>query len=169
MAPVSPKPARDHGISAPASPLSSLKGLCCFSRSSHLPLFVQMSPLCSDWSHAGLKGLIPSVLHYSLLGYNFFIPDAVGKDFPFPLPISGFSAVSFAAFFQAREVYLHLRCAVGRLGAFCSPVFCCAGLIGMNVTREKSEELKPKEYACKYCHALPRVPPHPTPVGLGLG
>ncbi|NXK68913.1 SP15 protein, partial [Sylvietta virens] len=47
-------------------------------RSSHLPLFVQMSPLHSDWSHAGLKGLIPSVLHYSLLGYNFFIPDAVG-------------------------------------------------------------------------------------------
>ncbi|NXC98584.1 SP15 protein, partial [Certhia familiaris] len=47
-------------------------------RSSHLPLFVQMSPLHSDWSHAGLKGLIPSVLHYSLLGYNFLIPDAVG-------------------------------------------------------------------------------------------
>ncbi|NXK44741.1 SP15 protein, partial [Chauna torquata] len=47
-------------------------------RSSHLPLFVQMSPLRSDWSHAGLKGVIPSVLHYSLLGYNFFIPDAVG-------------------------------------------------------------------------------------------
>ncbi|XP_014796100.1 PREDICTED: SITS-binding protein-like, partial [Calidris pugnax] len=47
-------------------------------RSSHLPLFVQMSPLRSDWSYAGLKGLIPSVLHYSLLGYNFFIPDAVG-------------------------------------------------------------------------------------------
>ncbi|NXO13691.1 SP15 protein, partial [Oriolus oriolus] len=47
-------------------------------RSSHLPLFVQMRPLRSDWSHAGLKGLIPSVLHYSLLGYNFFIPDAVG-------------------------------------------------------------------------------------------
>ncbi|NWX41578.1 SP15 protein, partial [Steatornis caripensis] len=47
-------------------------------RSSHLPLFVQMSQLRSDWSHAGLKGVIPSVLHYSLLGYNFFIPDAVG-------------------------------------------------------------------------------------------
>ncbi|NXL35330.1 SP15 protein, partial [Glaucidium brasilianum] len=46
--------------------------------SSHLPFFVQMSQLHSDWSHAGLKGLIPSVLHYSLLGYNFFIPDAVG-------------------------------------------------------------------------------------------
>nr|XP_056707675.1 SITS-binding protein-like [Euleptes europaea] len=47
-------------------------------RSSHLPLFVQMNPLQSDWSHAGLKGIIPSVLHYSLLGYNFFIPDAIG-------------------------------------------------------------------------------------------
>ncbi|NXW44663.1 SP15 protein, partial [Nyctiprogne leucopyga] len=47
-------------------------------RSSHLPLLVRMRPLRSDWSHAGLKGLIPSVLHYSLLGYNFFIPDAVG-------------------------------------------------------------------------------------------
>ncbi|NXI36874.1 SP15 protein, partial [Galbula dea] len=47
-------------------------------RSSHLPLFIQMSPLRSDWSHAGLKGIIPSALHYSLLGYNFFIPDAVG-------------------------------------------------------------------------------------------
>ncbi|XP_054027787.1 SITS-binding protein [Dryobates pubescens] len=47
-------------------------------RSSHLPLWVQMSPLHPDWSHAGLKGLIPSVLHYSLLGYSFFIPEAVG-------------------------------------------------------------------------------------------
>ena len=42
-----------------------------------------MSPLRSDWSHAGLKGVIPSVLHYSLLGYNFFIPDAVGNNFLF--------------------------------------------------------------------------------------
>ncbi|KAJ6664964.1 hypothetical protein lerEdw1_005195 [Lerista edwardsae] len=47
-------------------------------RSSHLPLFVQMNPRRSDWSFAGLKGIIPSVLHYSLLGYNFFIPDAIG-------------------------------------------------------------------------------------------
>ncbi|KAM9301636.1 SITS-binding protein-like [Gastrophryne carolinensis] len=47
-------------------------------RSSYLPVFVQMSPLQSDWSYRGLKGIIPSVLHYSLLGYNFFIPDAVG-------------------------------------------------------------------------------------------
>ncbi|MEE6499360.1 hypothetical protein FKM82_003422 [Ascaphus truei] len=47
-------------------------------RSNYLPLFVQMSPLHSDWTYRGLKGIIPSILHYSLLGYNFFIPDAVG-------------------------------------------------------------------------------------------
>ncbi|KAK1161615.1 SITS-binding protein-like isoform X2 [Acipenser oxyrinchus oxyrinchus] len=47
-------------------------------RSNHLPLFVRMSPLQSDWSYSGIKGIIPSILHYSLLGYNFFIPDAVG-------------------------------------------------------------------------------------------
>ncbi|XP_066557238.1 SITS-binding protein isoform X2 [Amia ocellicauda] len=47
-------------------------------RSSHLPLFVRMTPLQADWSYSGLKGIIPSILHYSLLGYNFFIPDAVG-------------------------------------------------------------------------------------------
>ncbi|KAJ7344291.1 hypothetical protein JRQ81_000241 [Phrynocephalus forsythii] len=48
------------------------------SRTSHLPLFLQMNPRQSDWSYAGLKGIIPSVLHHSLLGYNFFIPDATG-------------------------------------------------------------------------------------------
>ncbi|XP_023697933.1 SITS-binding protein isoform X1 [Paramormyrops kingsleyae] len=47
-------------------------------RSSHVPLFIRMNPLHNDWSYSGLKGLIPSVLHYSLLGYDFFIPDAVG-------------------------------------------------------------------------------------------
>lgn len=51
-----------------------------------------MSPRRSDWSHAGLKGVIPSALHYSLLGYNFFIPDAVGKDFfPSLLPVAVFA------------------------------------------------------------------------------
>lgn len=48
-------------------------------RSSQKPLFIRMSALQSDWSYAGLKGIIPSLLHYSLLGYNFFIPDAVGN------------------------------------------------------------------------------------------
>lgn len=90
---------------------SKTVGFVLFSpRSSHLPLFVQMSPLRSDWSHAGLKGVIPSVLHYSLLGYNFFIPDAVGNNFFSFSPISGFSAEIFAAVVQARgaqELCLH--------------------------------------------------------------
>ncbi|KAG7468379.1 hypothetical protein MATL_G00142290 [Megalops atlanticus] len=47
-------------------------------RSGHMPLFIWMAPLQDNWSYSGLKGIIPSVLHYSLLGYNFFIPDAVG-------------------------------------------------------------------------------------------
>ncbi|XP_036390383.1 SITS-binding protein [Megalops cyprinoides] len=47
-------------------------------RSSHVPLFIRMAPLQDDWTHSGLKGIIPAVLHHSLLGYNFFIPDAVG-------------------------------------------------------------------------------------------
>ncbi|XP_057186463.1 SITS-binding protein isoform X2 [Triplophysa rosa] len=45
-------------------------------RSSHKPLFICMSALESNWSYSGLKGIIPSLLHHSLLGYNFFIPDA---------------------------------------------------------------------------------------------
>lgn len=48
-------------------------------RSSHKPLFVRMTPLQSDWSQMGLKGIIPSLLHHTLLGYNFLIPDAVGN------------------------------------------------------------------------------------------
>ncbi|XP_031420220.1 SITS-binding protein [Clupea harengus] len=47
-------------------------------RSSHKPHFIQMAPLQSDWSYAGIKGIIPALLHHSLLGYNFVIPDAVG-------------------------------------------------------------------------------------------
>ncbi|KAK2918056.1 hypothetical protein Q8A73_004802 [Channa argus] len=47
-------------------------------RSSHKPLFVRMTRLQSDWSSMGLKGIIPSLLHHTLLGYNFLIPDAVG-------------------------------------------------------------------------------------------
>ncbi|RVE72205.1 hypothetical protein OJAV_G00059460 [Oryzias javanicus] len=47
-------------------------------RSSHKPLFVRMTPLQSDWSSLGLKAVIPSLLHHTLLGYNFLIPDAVG-------------------------------------------------------------------------------------------
>lgn len=48
-------------------------------RSSHKPLFVRMTPLQSDWSSVGLKGIIPSLLHHTLMGYNFLIPDAVGN------------------------------------------------------------------------------------------
>ncbi|XP_043562228.1 SITS-binding protein isoform X2 [Chiloscyllium plagiosum] len=47
-------------------------------QTAHIPVFVRMAPRQSDWSYAGLKGVIPTVLHYSLLGYSFFIPDAVG-------------------------------------------------------------------------------------------
>ncbi|XP_016888435.1 SITS-binding protein isoform X2 [Cynoglossus semilaevis] len=47
-------------------------------RSSHKPVFVRMTRLQSNWSLMGLKGIIPSLLHNTLLGYNFLIPDAVG-------------------------------------------------------------------------------------------
>ncbi|NXR11852.1 SP15 protein, partial [Semnornis frantzii] len=76
-----PELAGDRYITALAAALAGLGNATVISagaRSSHLPLLVQMSPLRSDWSHAGLKGVIPSVLHYSLLGYNFLIPEAVG-------------------------------------------------------------------------------------------
>ncbi|XP_050956083.1 SITS-binding protein isoform X2 [Labeo rohita] len=51
-------------------------------RSSHKALFIRMSALQSDWSYSGLKGIIPSLLHHSLLGYNFFIPDAEALSLP---------------------------------------------------------------------------------------
>ncbi|NXH12343.1 SP15 protein, partial [Bucco capensis] len=79
--PPAPELAGDRYTAELATALATLGNgmvISAGARSSHLPLFVQMSPLRSDWSHAGLKGVIPSVLHYSLLGYNFFIPDAVG-------------------------------------------------------------------------------------------
>uniref|UniRef100_A0A3B5N1M9 Si:ch211-236l14.4 n=1 Tax=Xiphophorus couchianus TaxID=32473 RepID=A0A3B5N1M9_9TELE len=47
-------------------------------RSSHMPLFIKMAPLQSDWSPTGLRAVIPSLLHHALVGYNFLIPDAVG-------------------------------------------------------------------------------------------
>uniref|UniRef100_A0A3B1JYS8 Glycosyl hydrolase family 31 C-terminal domain-containing protein n=1 Tax=Astyanax mexicanus TaxID=7994 RepID=A0A3B1JYS8_ASTMX len=50
----------------------------CLFRTSGVPLFVRMAPLQHSWSYTGIRGIIPAVLHYSLLGYNFFIPDAVG-------------------------------------------------------------------------------------------
>ncbi|XP_066511030.1 SITS-binding protein-like [Hoplias malabaricus] len=48
------------------------------SRTSDVPLFVMMSPLQGSWSYTGIKGIIPSILHYSILGFNFFISDAIG-------------------------------------------------------------------------------------------
>ncbi|KAL2094137.1 hypothetical protein ACEWY4_011449 [Coilia grayii] len=45
-------------------------------RSSHRPHFIRMGRLRSEWSYAGIRGIIPALLHYSLLGYNFVIPDA---------------------------------------------------------------------------------------------
>lgn len=59
--------------------------LCDLCRSSHKPHFIQMAPLQSDWSYAGIKGIIPALLHHSLLGYNFVIPDAVGNKNKLPL------------------------------------------------------------------------------------
>ncbi|KAJ8390904.1 hypothetical protein AAFF_G00098240 [Aldrovandia affinis] len=47
-------------------------------RSSDVPLFIRMAALRGDWTYSGLKGIIPSILHHSLLGYSFFIPDAAG-------------------------------------------------------------------------------------------
>lgn len=55
-------------------------------RSSELGLFVRMPALQADWSYFGLKGIIPAVLLHSLMGYPFFIPDAVGTDFSHPSP-----------------------------------------------------------------------------------
>ncbi|KAL7833547.1 hypothetical protein AOLI_G00285070 [Acnodon oligacanthus] len=48
------------------------------SRTSDVPLFIMMSPLQGSWGYTGIKGIIPSILHYSILGYNFFISDAIG-------------------------------------------------------------------------------------------
>ncbi|XP_033012171.1 SITS-binding protein-like [Lacerta agilis] len=67
-----------HILASMAAALGNSSIISAGTRVSHLPLFLQMNPRQPDWSYAGLKGIIPSVLHYSLLGYNFFIPDAIG-------------------------------------------------------------------------------------------
>ncbi|NXS49018.1 SP15 protein, partial [Balaeniceps rex] len=94
-------------------------------RSSHLPLFIQMSPLRSDWSHAGLKGVIPSVLHYSLLGYNFFIPDAVGGSLASDAP-------------GDPELYVRWLQIVTFLPvmAFSTPPWLCCDVWVLNLTRQ---------------------------------
>ncbi|NXP22090.1 SP15 protein, partial [Scytalopus superciliaris] len=93
--------------------------------SSHLPLFVRMSPLRSDWSHAGLKGLIPSVLHYSLLGYNFFIPDTVGGSLP------GDSGGDPELFVRWLQIVTFLP-----VMAFGSPPWLCCDPWVLNLTRQ---------------------------------
>ncbi|NWQ69494.1 SP15 protein, partial [Neopipo cinnamomea] len=93
--------------------------------SSHLPLFVQMSPLRSDWSHAGLKGLIPSVLHYSLLGYNFFIPDTVGGS------LAGESTRDPELFVRWLQIVTFLP-----VMAFGSPPWLCCDSWVLNLTRQ---------------------------------
>lgn len=119
----------------------------CLRSSGHLPLFVRMSPRRADWSHAGLKGLVPSVLHYSLLGYNFFIPDAVGNRFGFGF----FSPPRFRLFCRGFSSSRSGRSSAGGvfvLGVFNEalgsryPVFHHAALIGLNVTGEWTGELK---------------------------
>ncbi|NXM68838.1 SP15 protein, partial [Serilophus lunatus] len=94
-------------------------------RSSHLPLFIQMSPLHSDWSHAGLKGLIPSVLHYSLLGYNFFIPDTVGGS------LAGDAAGDPELFVRWLQIVTFLP-----VMAFGSPPWLCCDSWVLNLTRQ---------------------------------
>ncbi|NWT14135.1 SP15 protein, partial [Vireo altiloquus] len=95
------------------------------SRSSHLPLFVQMRPLRSDWSHAGLKGLIPSVLHYSLLGYNFFIPDVVGGS------VAGGAVGDPELFVRWLQIVTFLP-----VMAFGTPPWLCCDAWVLNLTRQ---------------------------------
>ncbi|XP_064019595.1 SITS-binding protein-like isoform X2 [Pogoniulus pusillus] len=115
-------------VTALAAALATLGNATVISagaRSSHLPLFVQMSPLRSDWSHAGLKGVIPSVLHYSLLGYNFFIPEAVGGSLASDTP-------------GDRELYVRWLQIVTFLPvmAFSTPPWLCCDTWVVNLTRQ---------------------------------
>lgn len=47
--------------------------------SQHLPIFVRMFDKFSSWDYAnGLRTLIPTALHLSLMGYYFILPDMIG-------------------------------------------------------------------------------------------
>ncbi|KAM6115207.1 SITS-binding protein-like [Pterocles gutturalis] len=94
-------------------------------RSSHLPLFVRMSPRRADWSHAGLKGLVPSVLHYSLLGYNFFIPDAVGGS------LAGDTSGDVELYVRWLQIVTFLP-----VMAFGTPPWLCCDTWVLNLTRQ---------------------------------
>ncbi|XP_058623841.1 SITS-binding protein isoform X2 [Onychostoma macrolepis] len=83
-------------------------------RSSHKALFIRMSALQSDWSYSGLKGIIPSLLHHSLLGYNFFIPDAEALSLPNWLPMTsssfaGWESQPFFLSLTSRHLHGSLR------------------------------------------------------------
>ncbi len=48
-------------------------------KTQHLPLIVRMMERISDWGYdRGLKSIIPTALHFSLLGYPFILPDKIG-------------------------------------------------------------------------------------------
>ncbi|XP_048014693.1 SITS-binding protein isoform X2 [Megalobrama amblycephala] len=79
-------------------------------RSSQKPLFIRMSALQSDWSYSGLKGIIPSLLHHSLLGYNFFIPDAEALSLLIWLPTTSSSFAGWESqpfFLSSASRHLH--------------------------------------------------------------
>ncbi|NWR80776.1 SP15 protein, partial [Centropus unirufus] len=113
-----------EALAAALATLGNTTIISAGARSSHLPLFVQMSPLRSDWSHAGLKGLIPSVLHYSLLGYNFFIPDAVGGSLP------SAAAVDPELYVRWLQIVTFLP-----VMAFSTPPWLCCDAWVLNLTR----------------------------------
>ncbi|XP_062432344.1 SITS-binding protein-like [Rhea pennata] len=118
----------DHyagALAAMAVALGNATIITAGARSSHLPLFVRMSPLRSDWSHAGLKGLIPAALHYSLLGYNFFLPDAVGGTLASELPVD-------------QELYVRWLQIVTFLPvmSFSTPPWACCDAWVLNLTRQ---------------------------------
>nr|XP_020443564.1 SITS-binding protein-like isoform X2 [Monopterus albus] len=93
-------------------------------RSSHKPLFVRMTCLQSNWSPMGLKGIIPSLLHHTLLGYNFLIPDAVGGS------LSGESVTDEELFIRWLEIAAFLP-----VISFHTPPWVCGEDRVLNLTR----------------------------------
>lgn len=93
-------------------------------QSSHKPLFVRMTPLQSDWSSVGLKGIIPSLLHHTLMGYNFLIPDAVGGS------LSGDLVTDEELFIRWLEIVAFLP-----VISFHTPPWVCGENRVLNITR----------------------------------
>jgi len=49
-------------------------------RNQDQPIFIRMFDKDSAWgNNNGLKTMIPSVLHLSILGYHFILPDMIGE------------------------------------------------------------------------------------------